>query len=137
MKQDNSKKPKAEKRNRVVVTKVTTKEFYKMKILAKRCDMSVSSYIRARSLGYEPKERLSSDEVKSLKNLADCRIDMVNFANALSGLTDLEKLALFRNHKMMFQWYELVASITDAVTEYLQSVQKSNDCSSRSTPKQE
>lgn len=119
--------PLEKKRNRVVVTKVTQHEYDKISIMAKQCGMSVSGLVRTRCLGYKPTYKLSNEEVKRLKNLADCRTDMVNFANALSGLTNEEKLALFRNHRMMLQWYEMVADITKAVTEYLRSVQKGNE----------
>lgn len=127
MEQQNKLMPLEKKRNRVVVTKVTLHEYDKICFMAKQCGMSVSGLIRARCLDYKPAYKLSNEEVKRLKNLADCRTDMVNFANALSGLTNEEKLALFRNHRMMLQWYEMVADITKAVAEYLRSVQKGND----------
>lgn len=96
-------------------------------------NMTVSSFVRARCLGYKPKNKLSNEEIKLLGNLAKCRIDMVNFANALSGLTNEQKLSLFRNYRVMFDWYERVVPITNAVVDYLQSVQKVNDFPSSST----
>lgn len=96
-------------------------------------NMTVSSFVRARCLGYKPKNKLSNEEIKLLGNLAKCRINMVNFANALSGLTNEQKLSLFRNYRVMFDWYERVVPITNAVVDYLQSVQKVNDFPSSST----
>ena len=125
--------PLEKKRNRVVVTKVTNSEYDKIRLAAQQCGMSLSGLVRARCLGYKPTFKLSDEEVKRLKNLADCRMDMVNFANALSGLTHEEKFALFRNHRMMLQWYEMVADITKAVADYLRSVQKGNDFPASST----
>lgn len=121
------------KRNHVVVTKVTQGEYSKICSAAKSCNMTVSSFVRARCLGYKPKNKLSNEEIKLLGNLAKCRIDMVNFANALSGLTNEQKLSLFRNYRVMFDWYERVVPITNAVVDYLQSVQKVNDFPSSST----
>ena len=114
------------KRNHVVVTKVTQGEYSKICSAAKSCNMTVSSFVRARCLG-------SNEEIKLLGNLAKCRIDMVNFANALSGLTNEQKLSLFRNYRVMFDWYERVVPITNAVVDYLKSVQKVNEFPSSST----
>ena len=58
---------------------------------------------------------------------------MVNFANALSGLTKEEKLSLFRNHRIMLDWYEKVAPVTDLVIEYLQFVMKTGVFRPRTT----
>ena len=51
---------------------------------------------------------------------------MVNFANALHGLSDDEKIRLFRHQPTMLEWYEKVAQVTDHVTDFLQSAQKAN-----------
>lgn len=51
---------------------------------------------------------------------------MVNFANALHGLTDNEKIRLFRQQPIMLDWYEKVAFVTNRVTDFLQSAQTAN-----------
>lgn len=56
--------------------------------------MTRSDFIRARALNYRPRQRLSVTEVDGLRQLAACRTDMVNFANALHGLNDDEKVRL-------------------------------------------
>lgn len=62
------------KRNHVVVTKVTQGEYSKICSAAKSCNMTVSSFVRARCLGYKPKNKLSNEEIKLLGNLAKCLI---------------------------------------------------------------
>ena len=57
----------------------------------------------------------------------------MNFANALSGLSRDEKLALFRNHRMMFEWYNKVADITNLVEDYLKSVMRNGIFAPRTT----
>lgn len=52
---------------------------------------------------------------------------MINFANALHGLTDDEKVRLFRHRPTMLEWYEKVAAVTDRVTDFLQSAQSANN----------
>lgn len=95
------------------------------RLLASRCGINTTSAL-FRSLLYsvQLKVRLSDEEKALLRNLGDSRRDMVNFANALTGVTKEEKLSLFRNHRMMLEWYEKVAPVTNLVIEYLQFVMK-------------
>lgn len=115
------------RRDRVVVTKVTEQELEQIKDTADRCGMTRSDFIRARALGYKPRQRLSDRELDGLRQLAACRTDMINFANALHGLTDDEKVRLFRHRPTMLEWYEKVAAVTDRVTDFLQSAQSANN----------
>ena len=114
------------RRDKVVVTKVTEQELSQIKETASRCGMTRSDFIRARVLGYKPRQRLSDRELDGLRQLAACRTDMVNFANALHGLTDNEKIKLFRHQPTMLDWYEKVAYVTNSVTDFLQSAQTVN-----------
>ena len=114
------------RRDKVVVTKVTEQELSQIKETASRCGMTRSDFIRARVLGYKPRQRLSDRELDGLRQLAACRTDMVNFANALHGLTDNEQIKLFRHQPTMLDWYEKVAYVTDRVTDFLQSAQTVN-----------
>lgn len=114
------------RRDKVVVTKVTEQELSKIKSSAAQCGMTRSDFIRARALNYRPRQRLSVAEVDGLRLLAACRTDMVNFANALHGLNDNEKVRLFRHQPTMLEWYEKVVQVTDRVTDFLQSAQKAN-----------
>ena len=114
------------RRDKVVVTKVTEQELTQIKSTANQCGMTRSDFIRARSLGYKPRQRLSDTELDGLRQLAPCRTDMVNFANALHGLSDNEKVKLFRHQPTMLDWYEKVAYVTNRVTDFLQSAQTAN-----------
>ena len=114
------------RRDRVVVTKVTKQELSQIKSTAEQCGMTRSDFIRARALGYKPRQRLSDRELDGLRQLAACRTDMVNFANALHGLNDNEKVKLFRHQPTMLEWYERVAHVTNHVADFLQSAQTAN-----------
>lgn len=114
------------RRDKVVVTKVTEQELAQIKSTADQCGMTRSNFIRARVLGYKPRQRLSDKDLDGLRQLAACRTDMVNFANALHGLTDNEKIRLFRQQPIMLDWYEKVAFVTNRVTDFLQSAQTAN-----------
>ena len=115
------------RRDKVVVTKVTGKELSLIKSTAEKCGMTRSDFIRARELGYKPRRRLSGEEMDGLRRLAACRTDMVNFANALRGLDDREKIRLFHHQPTMLEWYEKVARVTDRVADFLQSAQTANN----------
>ena len=114
------------RRDKVVVTKVTEQELAQIKDSANQCGMTRSDFIRARVLGYKPRQRLSDRELDGLRQLAACRTDMVNFANALHGLNDNQKIRLFRQQPTMLDWYEKVAYVTDRITDFLQSAQTAN-----------
>lgn len=114
------------RRDKVVVTKVTEQELTQIKSTANQCGMTRSDFIRARALGYKPRLRLSDAELDGLRQLAACRTDIVNFANALHGLSDNEKVKLFRHQPTMLDWYEKVAYVTNRVTDFLQSAQTTN-----------
>ena len=114
------------RRDKVVVTKVTEQELSQIKSTADQCGMTRSDFIRARALGYKPRQRLSDRELNGLRQLAACRTDMVNFANALHGLNDNEKVKLFRHQPTMLEWYEKVAHVTNRIADFLQSTQTAN-----------
>ena len=114
------------RRDRVVVTKVTEQELSQIKSTADQCGMTRSDFILAMSLVYKPRQRLSGKELDGLRQLAACRTDMVNFANALHGLNDNEKVKLFRHQPTMLEWYEKVAHVTNRVADFLQSAQAAN-----------
>ena len=100
------------RRDKVVVTKVTEQELAQIKSSANQCGMTRSDFIRARALGYKPRQRLSDAELDGLRLLAACRTDMVNFANALHGLTDNEKIKLFRHQPTMLDWYRMSQTVS-------------------------
>lgn len=124
--QESGRKKPSARRDKAVVTRVTEQELSLIKSTAEECGMTRSDFIRARALGYKPRRRLSDEELDGLKRLAACRTDMVNFANALRGLDDREKIRLFHHRPTMLEWYEKVARITGRVADFLQSAQTAN-----------
>ena len=125
------------KLSRTVTIRLSEKEYRMAGLLAKRCGINKSALFRSLLYSVQLKARLSDEEKALLRNLGDSRRDMVNFANALSGLTKEEKLSLFRNHRMMLEWYEKVAPVTDLVIEYLQFVMKPGTFRARTTSEAE
>ena len=124
--QESGRKKPSARRDKAVVTKVTEQELSLIKSTAEECGMTRSDFIRARALGYKPRRRLSDEELDGLKRLAACRTDMVNFANALRGLDDREKIRLFHHRPTMLEWYGKVTRVTDRVADFLQSAQTAN-----------
>jgi len=102
--------------------KVTPKESLEISMTAKKCGLSVSSFLRARALGYEPVSRLTVGERDLITKLAQCRADIANFTNAINGLTSEEKIKLFHNRMLMEKWYNEVVPIADAVSEFIRDV---------------
>ena len=125
------------KLSRTVTIRLSEKDYRMAKRLASRCGINNSALFRSLLYSVQLKARLSDEEKALLRNLGDSRRDMVNFANALSGLTKEEKLSLFRNHRIMLDWYEKVAPVTDLVIEYLQFVMKAGTFRPRTTSEAE
>lgn len=130
---DNSPGDNAEKTNRkklppeavrscTVTTKVTAAEREKIHDIAAGCNLTPSDYMRQRALGYEPPAALTSEESALLRNLDSCRVDILNFANALAGMKQDKRIILFQKVSFMLDWYRQVVPITNAVTEFLNSV---------------
>jgi hypothetical protein len=111
-----------DKCSELVHCKVTPKESLEISITAKKCGLSVSSFLRARALGYEPVARLTEVERSLITKLSQCRADIANFTNAINGLTSEEKIKLFHNRMLMEKWYNEVVPIADAVSEFIREV---------------
>ena len=60
-----------------------------------------------------------------LRNLDGCRVDILNFANALAGMGHDERIRLFQKVSFMLDWYRQVVPITNAVTEFINAVASS------------
>lgn len=111
-----------DKHSEMVHCKVTPKESLEISMTAKKCGLTVSSFLRARALGYEPVSRLTVKERDLITKLSQCRADIANFTNAINGLTSEEKIKLFHNRMLMQKWYNEVVPIADAVSEYIRDV---------------
>ena len=111
-----------DKRSEVVHFKVNPREYLDIYTTAKKCGMTVSAFVRARALGYEPVARLTAEEKDLITKLAQVRADNSNLLNAISGLTSEEKCKLFHNRELMYKWYCTVRPITDAVSEFIRKV---------------
>lgn len=111
-----------DKHSEIVHCKVTPKESLEISMTAKKCGLTVSSFLRARALGYEPVSRLTVEERDLITKLSQCRADIANFTNAINGLTSEEKIKLFHNRMLMEKWYNEVVPIADAVSEYIRDV---------------
>lgn len=109
-------------RSCTITTKITTRERQKIHDLAARCRLTPSDYMGHRALGYEPPSALTAEETALLRNLDGCRVDILNFANALAGMKNEERIRLFRKVSFMLEWYRQVVPVTNAVTEFINSV---------------
>lgn len=109
-------------RSCTVTTKMTAAEREKIHDIAAGCNLTPSDYMRQRALGYEPPSALTEEESALLHNLDGCRVDILNFANALAGMKHDARIILFQKVSFMLDWYRLVVPITNAVTEFLNSV---------------
>ena len=128
-------KPPQDKHSEMIHCKVTPRESLEIIMTAKKCGMTVSGYVRARALGYQPVARLTTEEKDLITKLSQCRSDAANLINAINGLSTDEKLKLFHTYPLMFEWYCEVKPITDAVSEFIREVKNLKMLRPRTTNK--
>lgn len=107
-------------------TRFKLKQKAEVMAIAAKCGMTESEYIRARSLGYNPRARLSCYEALLLENFSVCRADLLNFTNALKSLREDEKIALFHTRSKMLTWLKSVNIVAQACKEYIDDITKSD-----------
>ena len=122
-------------RSCTVTTKMTAAERRKIHEMAGGCGLTPSDYMRHRALGYEPPSALTTEEKALLRNLDGCRLDILNFANALAGMGHDARIRLFQKVSFMLDWYKQVVPITNAVTEFINVVTSSGRIRIRTTRK--
>ena len=69
--------------------------------------------------------KVTEQELSQIKSTAEqCGMTRSDFI--LHGLSDNEKIRLFRHEETMLEWYEKVAHVTNHVADFLQSAQTVN-----------
>lgn len=114
--------PPEELRTCTITTKITVAERQHIIGNAGKCGLTPSEYIRQRAIGYEPPSALTAEETALLHNLDNCRVDIVNYANALAGMNHDQRMAMFQKVPFMLQWYKEIIPITNAVNDFINSV---------------
>ena len=97
------------KPTRVHAFRCTDEVWSQLKELAKECGISLNRYLTETGLKHHPRLRLTKEEVDALNSLVFARTDLIKISNALSNMTDDEKLKLFKSEKFMTWWIKSVA----------------------------
>lgn len=114
------------KRTVLVVAKVTESQRDHIRKMADRCGMTVSDYILARSCNYEPKARMTEDEVKVLQNLDNCRADLVNYTSALHGMDSKKRKEMFNTYSFMLGWIKELGKLAKRIEDILNKAKAPN-----------
>ena len=96
---------------RVHAFRCTDEVWSQLKELAKECGISLNRYLTETGLKHHPRLRLTKEEVDALNSLVFARTDLIKISNALSNMTDEEKLKLFKSEKFMTWWIKSVAEL--------------------------
>ena len=99
------------KPTRVHAFRCTDEVWSQLKELAKECGISLNRYLTETGLKHHPRLRLTKEEVDALNSLVFARTDLIKISNALSNMTDEEKLKLFKSEKFMTWWIKSVAKL--------------------------
>lgn len=99
------------KPTRVHAFRCTDEVWSQLKELAKECGISLNRYLTETGLKHHPRLGLTKEEVDALNSLVFARTDLIKISNALSNMTDEEKLKLFKSEKFMTWWIKSVAEL--------------------------
>ena len=99
------------KPTRVHAFRCTDEVWSQLKELAKECGISLNRYLTETGLKHHPRLRLTKEEVDALNSPVFARTDLIKISNALSNMTDEEKLKLFKSEKFMTWWIKSVAEL--------------------------
>lgn len=114
------------KRTVLVVAKVTVSQRDHIRKLADKCGMTISDYILARSYNYEPKARMTEDEVKVLQNLDNCRADLINYTSALHGMDSKKRKEMFNTYSFMLGWIKELGKLAKRIEDTLNRAKAPN-----------
>lgn len=114
--------PEEEKRTILMGTKVNQEEAEKIKSLAEKCGMTVSRYMRETALGHKIYYPLTPEDQKNLEVLHDVRVDIINYGNALKGLSQRDRKYLFENTPYLRDMWPKVWKVAREIKDYLNSV---------------
>ncbi len=114
--------PSGELRTATITTKITAAERIHIQETARKCGLPPSEYMRQRAIGYEPPSTLTAEESELLHNLDNCRVDIINYANALAGMKREQRMAMFNRVPFMLEWYKQIIPVTNAVNDFINSV---------------
>lgn len=110
-------------RSYVLRARVSSEQKAEVLATAARCGMTESDYIRARCLGYNPRQRMTDEQAKALDNLSVCRVDMVKFLSAMRKMSRHEREQMFHHVPSMLQWMKAVNNIATACKDFITKVQ--------------
>lgn len=96
---------------RVHAFRCTDEVWSQLKELAKACGISLNRYLTETGLKHHPRQRLTKEDIDALNSLTFARTDLIKISNALSKLTDEEKLKIFKSEKFMTWWIKSVAEL--------------------------
>jgi len=118
--------PPENRRTEYVGAKVTPGQKQRIRRLAEKCGMTVSSYMLARALGYRPKARLTARQEAVMETLIGCRGDLVNYTSALRGMNPEKRRKMFGSYPFMLEWLKELGRLAERVTGVLDKVRADN-----------
>ena len=126
----------ADKRETFIGAKVTAQQKEQIKELAKDKGMTVSDYLLARALNYEPKSRLGEVEISALQNLNMLRVDILRCTSALEGASLSKRMASFNDVAFMNNWIDKVTTMVDRLNLILDQAKAPNVVPSNPKPQE-
>lgn len=123
------KKRKASSKAIFISFRVTTEQLERINALAAKCGVDRSRYVLLRSLHYEPRPRLTTEQEAAVGNLMGCRTDLLNFVKALHGMKAEQRKEMFSNLPFMYDWTGHLGRLYNLLGDFLDNVMGPNSLS--------
>lgn len=73
---------------------------------ANECGMCKSQYLHDLGIGHQPKRLMTEEQEEALKGLKAVRSDCMGFTNAFNGLSQKDRIKMFKREDIMHMWME-------------------------------
>ena len=96
-----------------IIFRVTPELYARIAAKAEEAGISVSGLMRKLAEGYHPKARMTKEQEDALNSLSDARGELTHIRNALSGKSQEERLAFFRDAEFMSWWVNATTKLIE------------------------
>ena len=118
--------PSDKKRNCIIAAKVTEEQRKHIQKKAEEAGMTISDFVLASCYNYKLYGRLSEDDCKLLKNLDNCRADLLNYTSALHGMDQSKRKEMFNQYSFMLGWLKELGLLAKRLEQFLEDVRRKN-----------
>ncbi len=114
------------KRTGYVGAKVTPAQKEHFDRLAAQCEMTTSGYVLARAYNYEPKARMSPEELSIFQGLSEFSRNVKHFFANYDSFTESERARLVKTYPFVAKWLGEIKKEQIQIAPYIKRLTEDN-----------